>query len=90
MLVGTARRRGRQRTPSSTGNAVLRKFTARFPGAPLALKDFALPYETTLTPRGSVFFFIWASTRAHTLRQIGLPRRVTHEMTHTGINRPSP
>ena len=30
MLVGTARRREGQRTPSSTGNAVLRKFTARF------------------------------------------------------------
>ena len=30
VLVGTARRRWGQRTPSSTGNAVLRKFTARF------------------------------------------------------------
>ena len=30
VLVGTARRRGGQRTPSATGNAVLQKFIARF------------------------------------------------------------
>ena len=44
VLVGTARRRRRQRTPSSTGNAVLRKFTARFqvPDCPFSVSPLGI------------------------------------------------